>query len=211
VVFYLTRGHGSATGEQKALIDDIRENKWNLREGGWALLESRSPAVLRQDLIGLLAPPRPVETGGQDDTARVYLLCDPSSPEDSGFAREVQGQIREKERFQVEMQPAAAVSSSPGADHERLLRQCDGLLLYHQKAPPTWYRRTFGDLLTAEDRAGRRELKSKALLVGGENVAIPGLTVIQRHDPFDLQQLEPFLAPLRRVPNQTGDAAHAGG
>jgi hypothetical protein len=54
-------------------------------------------------------------------------------------------------------------------------------------------------------------LKSKALLVGGEKVAIPGLTVIERHDPFDLQQLEPFLAPLRRVPTPTGDAAHAAG
>ena len=72
------------------------------------------------------------------------------------------------------------------------------------------YARNFADLLTAEDRAGRQELKSKAILVGGSNIVCPGLTVIQRTEPFDLQQLEPFLAPLRAVPDLRGGAADAG-
>jgi hypothetical protein len=210
VVFYLTRGHESATGEQKKLIEEIRENRWNLREGAWALLESRSPAVLRQDLIGLLAPPRPTAAGERDGKTRVYLLCDPTSPEDAGFARELQGKIQEKEHFNVELQQAAADFSSPANQHERLLQGCDGLLLYYEKAPLKWYSRNFADLLMAEDRTRQRELKSKALLVGGSKVVIPGLTVIQRRDPFDLQQLEPFLAPLRLVPAGPEGAAHAG-
>ena len=44
----------------------------------------------------------------------------------------------------------------------------------------------------------RRELKSNAPCCwAASNIAYPGLTVIQRKDPFDLQQLEPFLASLR--------------
>jgi hypothetical protein len=211
VIFYLTRGHASAQGEQKKLIEEIRENKWSLREGTWALLESRSPAVLRQDLIALLAPPRPATKEREDGAARVYLLCDPTTPEDAGFAREVQGSIREKEKMQVELQQVAADSNSPGAQHERLLRECDGLLLYHQKAPSKWYQRNFVDLLTAEDRADRRELKSKAQYVSGDHIAYPGLTVIQRRDPFDLGQLEPFLQPLRAISTGPGGGARAGG
>jgi len=209
LVFCLVRGHESATSQQRELIDGIRENKRNLPEGKWALLESRSPAVLRQDLIGLLAPARPTPTA-QDNASRVYLLCDPTTPEDVGFAREVQGRIWDRERIPVEVPPAPAETLSPAAQHERLLRECNGLLLYYEKAPAKWYARNFGDLLTAEDLAGRRELKSKAMLVGGSNIAYPGLTVIQRSDPFDLGQLEPFLAPLRAVTSGSGGAAHAG-
>ena len=210
VIFCLTRGHELASGEQKKLIDEIRENRWALREGTWALLESHSPATLRQDLIALLAPPRPTSTGGPEDSARVYLLCDPTTPEDARFAHEVQGRVREEEEtIQVEVQQIAADSLSPGAKHERLLRECDGLLLYREKAPLVWYKRNFVDLLTAENRADRRELKSKAMLVCGDNIAYPGLTVIQRRDPFGLQQLESFLAPLRRIKPGQG-FAHVG-
>jgi len=207
VIFCLARGHESASGEQKELIEQIRENRWGLRQGTWALLESRSPAVLRQDLIGALAPPRPAAAGGPENAARVYLLCDPTTPEDVGFAREVQGRIREKEeKIHVDLPPPAADTLSPGANHERLLRDCDGLLLYHEKAPPKWVSRNFMDLLTAADRADRHALRSRAMLVRGDNIAYPGLNVIQRRDPFDLQQLESFLAPLRGIKAEHGGA-----
>jgi hypothetical protein len=169
------------------------------------LLESRSSAVQRQDLIDLLRPPRLAAASAQNGAARVYLLCDTSS-EDSSFAREVQEGIRKKEKFDVALPQPPAESSSPAAEHERLLRWCHGLVLYHERAPVTWYRPNFKDLVTAEDRKRDRELKSKALLVGGSNMEIPGLTVIQRREPI-LEQLEPFLAPLRAG---QGDAAHAG-
>jgi len=206
IVFYLTRSQEPASGEQRRLIEDIRANRWSLAAGTWALLESRSAAAQRQDLIEFLRPPKPIAASTGNGAARVYLLCDPSS-EDASFAREVQGKIREKEKFDVVLPQAAAASPSPGAEHERLLRSCDGLLLYRQCAPDAWYSRNFKDLITAEDRARDRELKSKALLVGRPNVAVPGLTVIQRQDPFGLDQLEPFLAPLR---TGQGEAAHAG-
>lgn len=210
VVFCLSRGHESAGGEQRKLIDRIRENQWNLGEGRWALLQSHSQANLRRDLIGLLEPSRRGGTPLPNDTARVYLLCDPTTPEDAGFAHVVQESIREKERIDVAVPQTAADSFSPGAQHERLLRECNGLLLYYDKAPSKWYSRNFADLLTAEDRAGRRELKSKAILVRGPGMVYPGLTVLQRTEPFDLQQLEPFLAPLRGTPPGPKGAADAG-
>ena len=215
LIFCLLKGHESAAGEQKKLIEDIRENKLDFPEGTWKLLKSRSSAALRQDLIGLLAPQRP--TGASEDkTSRVYLLCDPTTPEDAGFARKVQSVIQEHERISVELPRLAADSISPRDHHERLLGECNGLLLYHEKAPPKWVKRNFEDLLRAEDIPRQRELMSKALLVSGADFAFPGLTVIQRRDPFELNQLEPFIAPLRAplhahalASNLEGDAANA--
>jgi hypothetical protein len=207
VIFCLTRRHESASGAQKELIERIRDNRWGLRTGTWALLEGRSTAALMRDLVGQLAPQRPSPARRPEDAAHVYLLCDPTTPEDSVFARELQGRIREKEAtIQVDLPQLASDSFSPGAAHERLLRDCDGLLLYHEKAPPNWISRNFMDLLTAEDLANRRKLKSRAILVRSAKIAYPGLTVIHRRDPFDLEQLEPFLAPLRDIRLERGGA-----
>jgi hypothetical protein len=158
-------------------------------------------------LLGVLARDRTSTAAGPKDTTRIYLLCDPTTIEDANFAREVQSKITENEdRIQVDLPSLARDSLSPAANHERLLRDCDGLLLYHEKAPSKWVSRNFMDLLTAADREDRRELKSRAILLRGENIAYPGLTVIQRRDPFDLEQLEPFLAPLRYVQPEPGGA-----
>jgi TIR domain len=210
VVFCLTSGWKSATGEQRRLIYQIRKNKWNLPDGKWALLGNRSPTVLHEDLIALLAPPRPTGTPVNGDEARVYLLCDPTTPDDAGFAHEVGDAIWKQERIPVEVPQTATGTSSPGVRHERLLRECNGLLLYYEKAPPKWISRNVADLLTAEERIGRRELKSKAMLVGGSTIVYPGLTVIQRTEPFELSQLEPFLVPLRAAPPCQKGVAHAG-
>jgi hypothetical protein len=203
VFFCLTEGHEKAEGEHQTLIADIRGNKWNLPDGSWALLQNSNKAKLRQDLIDSLSPPwqlsasrRSTLTNGRADTPRVYLLCDPTSTEDADYAHALQQKIREKEDIDVELPEKPSGFSSPATQHERLLRECDGLLLYYQKASPDWYRRNFADFLMAEDRKRQRELKSKALFLGSD-ATFPGLMVIQRRDPFNLQQLEPFLAPLR--------------
>jgi TIR domain len=178
MIFYLARGYEAATGEQKALIDEIRANKWGLPGDKRDFLNSRSPAAQRQDVIDQLRPAQPADAAAaRSAAARVYLLCDPTS-EDAGFGRELQGKIRETEKFEVALPQAAAEASSPAAEHERLLRWCDGLLLYHERAPATWYRLNFKDLVTTEER------KSRALLVAGSNLEVPGITVIQRPAAF---------------------------
>jgi hypothetical protein len=138
--------------------------------------------------LGLLEPSRPVSVTPDDASPRVYLLCDPTTPEDAGFAREVQEQIRTQEHMRVELPRVPSDAFSPGAQHDRLLGDCDGLLVYCEKAPAKWYSRNLADLLTAEHRSRARALRSKALLVGVRPWR-SGLTVIQRRDPFDLTQL----------------------
>jgi len=208
VLFYLTSPDEAAEGEQKKLIEEIRLNKWNLPRGTWKLLGSRSVAERRRDLISCLAPAPPATTESRSGAARVYLLCDPTTPEDVAFARSVQSRIQYEEKMWVDLPPTPEGSSSPGAQHERLLGECDGLLLYHSQAPSQWYRRNFADFLLVEDRPNRTALKSKAVLVSNSSLTCPELTVILRRDPFDLQQLESFLAPLRTVGQ---GAASAGG
>jgi hypothetical protein len=195
LVFCLIRGHQTATGEQKQLIEHIRNNGWNLSKERWALFESRSSASLRQDLTAFLQPAKSAPQEQPSNTL-VYILCDPTTADDARFAREVQEKIQTQEKFEVEL-PQTAAAGSPRVLHEQRLRACDGLLFYHERAPEQWYKRNLADLLVAEEMEGRRELKSKAMLVNHLDIRHPGLTVIQRRDPFDLQQLEPFLSPLR--------------
>ena len=204
LVFYLARGHEKATGEQRALIEEVRANNWDLPAESRDLLANRSKL---EDLIKLLQPQCPQAVGVQNGAARVYVLCDPTSPEDAGFGRELQGKIRDKEKFDVILPQAAAGSSSPGSEHDRLLASCDGLLLYRPRVLTNWYERHFKDFVAAEYRARERQLKSKALLAADPDVKIEGLTVIPRSVPVELKQLEPFLAPLR---TGQGEAAHAG-
>ena len=203
------KGHASARGEQAQLIKCVRENQWNLREGCWALLESRSTVALLQDLLGLLLPGRPTTVTAEDVSSRVYLLCDPTTPEDAAFARDVQERIRTQEHMQVELPQVPSDAMSPAAQHDRLLAECDGLLVYREKAPEKWYSRNLADLLTAEHRSRTRALRSKVLLVGGAPVALQGLTVSERRDPFHLAQWETFLAPLR-TPTLSAQAPHIG-
>jgi hypothetical protein len=134
-------------------------------------------------------------------------MCDPTTPDDVRFAQEVQSQIQKNEdKIVVDLPQAPNNSLSPAAAHERLLRECDGLLLYHEKAPPKWVSRNFMDLITAADFANRSPLRSRAVLLRNPDIAYPGIVVIQRRDPFDLLQLEPFLAPLRMSSSIPGGA-----
>lgn len=61
MLFYLVRGHEAATGEQKALIEEIRANQWGLARDKRDFLNSRSPAGQRR-------------CGGEGGCARVPSL-----------------------------------------------------------------------------------------------------------------------------------------
>jgi hypothetical protein len=209
LVFCLAPGYAAATGEQKKLIDDVRNNKLHLPDGSWKLIENRSITAMTKDVVDLLAPPPPTSAAAANGPTRVYLMCDPNTPEDVGFAREIQNSIWEKEQMQVELPRPAAESTSASLRHERLLSECDGLLLYKEKAPRNWFARNCGDLVMAELRERTRELKSKAMLIAGIDEAYPpGLSVIHRREPFDIEQLDDFLDPLRGMSKVQG-GAHA--
>jgi hypothetical protein len=78
---------------------------------------------------------------------------------------------------------------------------CDGVLVYGEAAPRQWLRLAVEDVTYAEASAQREPLRSKALLTTDPNPwrSYP-IQLIPRRPGFDLADLEPFLAPLRRDP-----------
>ena len=60
---------------------------------------------------------------------RIYLVCDPTTPEDLEFSRDIHQKIADEKEFAVELPlvetPGALTTANP---HEQLLRECDGLL-----------------------------------------------------------------------------------
>jgi hypothetical protein len=85
--------------------------------------------------------------------------------------------------------------------HRQLLRDCDGVLLCRGACPPPdqWLFQTVPDVLFAEQQLGRPPMASKAFLLA-EPGALRGLpNVIPLTASPSAAQLEPFLAPLRRV------------
>jgi hypothetical protein len=93
-----------------------------------------------------------------------------------------------------------------------MLRDCDGVLLYRDKAPEPWFFQYFADVARAEKLLKRPTITSKAVLAGSDELAdFPApasVRLLNRTHPFDFTALEPFLAPLRSLPV---GVANAGG
>jgi hypothetical protein len=94
--------------------------------------------------------------------------------------------------------------------HHQMLRECDGVLLMREKAPEPWFYQYFTDVARAEKLLKRGPIKSKAILAGEDDLtdlpAPPSLRLIGRGNPFQLETLEPFLAPLRTSAKVTANA-----
>jgi hypothetical protein len=98
--------------------------------------------------------------------------------------------------------------------HRRLLRNCDGVLLYRglTQPPDQWLYQTVPDVLFAEQQLGRPPLASRAFLLDDAS-SLRGfpVPVIPRTADFSPLQLEPFLEPLRKAREAQSRSAHAGG
>lgn len=197
----------SAGDQQKALLKSIREfvnlPKDTLLIDGAA---GRTPVT---DLLEVLKPK--VACAPARDAAAgpsIYLICDPSDDADRTFAFELERQIEQKEQMQVVLPPKDVPRAYER--HQQMLRECDGVLLYREKAPDPWFFEYFRDVARAEKLLNRRPLTSKAVLVGADDaadLAVPaGVTMLSVRNPFTLDILEPFLAPLRGL-----EAVHARG
>src|SRR4029453_12925432 len=104
--------------------------------------------------------------------------CDPTTPEDAGFARELQADIQKQEGMHVELPLANSPNVSARQDlHEKLLRESDGLLLYRKAAPERWFREAFQDVVFAERLYQRPPLVSKGFLLNDESAlkGFPGI------------------------------------
>ena len=175
---------------QRKLIEELQE-----RGHEWL---PRSSAQGVAQIIAQKLKPRPdvstTETSGRDP--HVYLLCDPTTPSDAAYAADIQKKILAEEHMVVELSSTPQLTT----DHDRLLRGADGLLLYRSEAPERWLYRTAEHVIHAE-RLVRREtpFRSKGLLLA-EPTALPeaGVPLFRPSMPFRLNDIEPFLAPLRR-------------
>lgn len=192
--------------QQKRLLGLIRNGKRN--DGrelppGWALLVEKSPRKLIQEILAMLKPERTVINASPpaSENSRVYLLCDPTTQEDTVFALGLKQQLRDKERMEVFLPQAdLSAASDFSKQHQALLQACDGLLLYRNAAPDQWLLQTVPQVLFAERLAGRPPFRSKAFLLNDPTPfqGYPNVKVIERKPQFNLADLEPFLAPLRQ-------------
>jgi hypothetical protein len=190
----------SPDARQRKLIEQIRQG--HKQAGEWALMRNRSSRAVIQDILGMLRPkPAAAPANSNGQAPRVYLLCDPKTPEDAERAREIQAQIRDQEKMYVDLPMVAAPGGLTPADlHQKMLRECDGLLLYRKAAPAGWLFQTFPDVVFAERLVDRPPVRSKAFLVNDPSLlqGIGGVPFIPQAAEFRLSDLEPFLAPLRK-------------
>jgi hypothetical protein len=182
---------------QRSLVESVRLGK--RQQGQWSLLTNASPRANILDLLGMLRP-QAVNADAKVDSGLVYLLCDPTTPEDADFARQLQEDIGTAEGLRVEVPLAESPGVSARPDlHQKLLREADGLLLYRKVAPERWLYQTLPEVVYAERLYQRPQLRSKGFLLNDASVlqGFSGVPLFLQSPEFSLKDIEPFLAPLR--------------
>jgi hypothetical protein len=177
----------------------------------WALIESiremRDPTTrvdwftgTVQEMIGQIQSslrPKPVEPGSDVlQGTSVYLLHDATTPSDAAFALTLRADLRKQEHLNVVFPPPVLASSMDYRQrHLAQLQNCDGVLLYWNAAPETWFEQYVPDVLYQGRKARAR---TKAFLLDDPSrVGDQLIPVIRKSSDFCLTDLEPFLAPLR--------------
>jgi len=191
LVFWFTReAETTQDPRQKQLIEEIRLGK---RGTASEWLNSRNAQAFAQHLFEKLKPRPQSAAPAASAKARIYLLCDPTTPGDADFARDLQAKIEKLEGMTVDL-PAPN-----GGDHQRLLRDSDGLLLYRREAPEQWLRLTAPYVIHAETLIDRlRPCNAKGVLLADPSLLPAGAVPIFRSSSeFTSSDIEPFLAKLR--------------
>jgi hypothetical protein len=145
--------------------------------------------------------PAPAATGGK----AVYLICDRTDPLETGRAWRLRNEMVERERLEVVL-PETGLPDSTALyeEHVRRISTCDAVLLFRAAAPEKWFRLNREDVEREPGRFRRQPFRSRAIYLAhngsdtgvGEFEAAGGL-VIREHGDFQIESLEPFLAPLR--------------
>jgi hypothetical protein len=206
---WIRKGADETAGEQqRMLLKAVRD--FDRIPKGTPVIEGSVGRTPVNDLLELLKPvPTKASTG---DTSAggptIYLICDPSVDEDRDFAFELERIIEEREGMHVVVPQRDAAGAH--ARHQKMLLDCDGVLLYREKAPENWFFQYFADVARAEKLLKREPIVSKAILAPDGDFSDlpcpPSVRLIGRTHPFSFDALDPFLAPLRG----TKGAAHAG-
>ena len=173
---------------------------------GWSLLTEVGIRPFIETVLATLKAEAtvPLEQVRQTGAASVYIVHDPTTPEDRAVALDIKERISNVEGMNVFLSRADLPSpTEQKLWHEQLLRSCDGVLLFRQSAPEGWWNQLAPEVILAERRFERPPIKSRAFLLPhppGWEVG-PNVKVLPYQAPFQMTQLEPFLTPLR---GQTG-------
>ncbi len=183
--------------DQEALVDP---RQWKLlesirkRDGLATNLDWLSGSVREMiTVLQLTLRPKPAEIPmSAGASARIYLLHDPTTRSDAAFAQQIQSELQGKEKMEVVFPPSGATSQTA---HDQLLQSSDGLLLYWDQAPETWFDQYVKDVLFLGKKAKAR---SKACMLNDPS-QLDGypISVIRRSQEFKIGDLEPFMKPLR--------------
>jgi hypothetical protein len=195
-VWISREGRETTDSQQKAFLERIRNAE---REAPFTLVEDASPRTMISEVLNALKP-KPSPSVGASSTRNVYIVCDPSSSDDFGFARSLQDAIQTREGFHVAL-PDRGQSSDLSLDalHQQRMRECDGILLYRKSAPLPWLVQQTPNVLFAEQILQRPPLLSRAFLLDDPSVLRNYPHVIPRPESFQLDDLTPFLTPLRQA------------
>src|SRR6185436_16227613 len=123
---WLSRGAKESVDEkQRALVHRIRN-----AEGvsvPFTLLEDVPARTMINEVLSTLKP-RPESAVVPSLQTSVYIVCDPSSTEDSSFAGFLRDQIQTREGFRVQIpESGSAPNLSLDALHLQRLRESDGI------------------------------------------------------------------------------------
>lgn len=178
-------------------IDTPDATLWDVRD---VILEQLRPRPKE--------PPKAAGGGGK----AVYLICDRTDPDETGRAWKLRSELVERERLDVSL-PETGLTDSTALyeEHVRRISTCDAVLLFRAGAPEKWFRLNREDVEREPGRFRRQPFRSRAIYLAGGNAdsglqefeAGGGLVIREKGD-FQIETLEPFLAPLRAA---TGSAA----
>ena len=197
LVFWITReAENTQDVQQRNSIELIYKGEGAYMGCEW--LNSRSAQGVAEYLMEKLRPSPQAAAANGNGVKRIYLLCDPTTQEDAGFASELQEKIIAQEHMKVEL-PVMQSTGMAQDRHQKLLGEADGLLLYRKAAPVPWLLHTATDVIYAETLSRRQKLcDAKGFLLGDPSVlAGSPVPLFRATDGFSLGDIEPFLARLR--------------
>jgi hypothetical protein len=195
LMFWFAPGRPDAN--QTQLIKNLRAGRRPDRPDltlppGWEALGHLTPRRFIEEVLAALAP-KPPQPPRPDGAPRIYIVHDAKTEEDAHIALTLQKKIGAREHIKVLLSPPDE------RQHLDLLQTCEGVLLCRKSAPEAWLDHMAPKVLLAERLFPQAPLKSRAFLVSNPARwrAWPNLKVFPYTPEFQLEDLEPFLAPLR--------------
>jgi hypothetical protein len=206
VVWVARRGKQELSPQQQAYLAGHAgfgdyKNRFEFIDTPDATLWDVRDVILEQ----LFPRPAPVSAPAGGEGKEVYLICDRTDPDETGRAWRLRSEMVEREGLEVIL-PETGLPDSTALyeEHVRRISTCDAVLLFRATAPEKWFRLNREDLEREPGRFRRQPFRSRAIYLANGNVDTAfqefestGGLVIREHGDFQIESLEPFLAPLR--------------